>query len=327
MNNLKISLVIPAYNVERYIAKCLKSCLKQDLRIDDYEIIVVNDGSKDNTLAIAKETLKNISNSRIISQENMGLSEARNKGLMEACGEYVWFIDSDDYIYENCIKFICEKAVGNDVLCLSYTRVYENNDFKQNFVVNIGSSKTGQDFLSNGDVWHPAQLYVYKRQFLIENNLSFFPGIYHEDTEFTPRMLYYANKISSLKGPVYYFLRRSNSITTTVNPKRSRDLIVVANSLNQFSSQIVNKKVALFFYNTISLVLNNALHELKYQDLKDINVFKQLIIDNKYLFKNMIKSNILKYKIEGFLLCILPSKVIDIYNLLSRYKLLRRYKG
>lgn len=319
MKETKISLIVPAYNVERYIAKCIESCLKQDMSPDEYEIIVINDGSTDDTLTIAQKTLKDVANSRILSQNNMGLSMARNNGLKEAHGEFVWFVDSDDYLFENCLKKIYETAYGHDVLCLSYMRIYEDNNNRQPFIVNIGDSKTGQEYLSTGEFWHPAQLYVYSRSFLLDNNLSFLAGIYHEDTEFTPRMLFYASSICSLEAPVYYFLKRSNSITTTVNPKRSRDMIVVANSLNQFFERVENKKVSHSINNIISLVLNNALHELENQDLKDVALFGEMIDENKHLFANLIKSSILKYKIEGILFYLFPSKTVKIYFFLSRF--------
>ena len=103
---MKISLIVPVYNVEKYIEKCLLSCLKQDIPQSDYEIIVVNDGSPDSSLAIAERIAAAATNIIIVSQKNGGLSAARNTGLKIAKGDYIWFIDSDDTIKENCLKSI-----------------------------------------------------------------------------------------------------------------------------------------------------------------------------------------------------------------------------
>ena len=101
----KISIIIAMYNIEDYIAKCLTTCLTQEkVSSKDYEIIVVNDGSTDNSLGIATEILLNIPNARIITRENGGLSEARNTGLEYANGEYVWFIDGDDAISPKAVS-------------------------------------------------------------------------------------------------------------------------------------------------------------------------------------------------------------------------------
>lgn len=95
---VKLSIIIPVYNVELYIEKCLQSCLSQDIPYDEYEIIVVNDGSPDGSLAIAESIAKTTTNMTIISQKNGGLSAARNTGMSVAKGEYIWFVDSDDWI-------------------------------------------------------------------------------------------------------------------------------------------------------------------------------------------------------------------------------------
>ena len=115
---LKLSIIIPVYNVEKYIEKCLVNCAQQDCCTDSYEIIVVNDGTKDNSLAIAEDVARRYDNIYITSQLNAGLSEARNKGLSLAKGEYVWFVDSDDWIDTNCLTDIMKYLTGIDVLAM-----------------------------------------------------------------------------------------------------------------------------------------------------------------------------------------------------------------
>ena len=99
----KISLIIPVYNVEKYLENCINSCLKQDISINDYEIIIVNDGSPDDCWNIIQRYANQHSNIKTINKENGGLSSARNAGINVAEGELIWFIDSDDSIKENCL--------------------------------------------------------------------------------------------------------------------------------------------------------------------------------------------------------------------------------
>ena len=96
-----LSIIIPVYNVEKYVEKCIRSCENQDIPKENYEVIVVNDGSPDGSLAIVERLANEFSNIKVINQENKGLSMARNTGLEAAKGEYVWFVDSDDWIEEN----------------------------------------------------------------------------------------------------------------------------------------------------------------------------------------------------------------------------------
>ena len=115
---MRLSIVIPVYNTEPYLEKCLGSCLKQDIDISDYEIVIVNDGTKDNAMSVAERFGDEYPNVRIISQENAGLSVARNVGLSHSEGDYVWFVDSDDYISQNSLGLVFEKISENpDVIC------------------------------------------------------------------------------------------------------------------------------------------------------------------------------------------------------------------
>lgn len=121
-----LSIIIPVYNVENYVEHCITSCLKQNILISEYEIIIVNDGSTDNSLFIAEKTATGHPNIKIISQCNKGLSMARNKGLSLAQGDYIWFVDSDDYIEENCLKQIIETCKkGYDVISVGWGFCYE----------------------------------------------------------------------------------------------------------------------------------------------------------------------------------------------------------
>lgn len=316
---MKLSIIIPVYNVELYVEKCLRSCAEQDLSPQDYEIIVINDGTKDNSLEIAERVAKDYSNIIIHSQDNQGLSAARNKGLSLAKGEYVWFIDSDDWIEQNCLNDILDKVKGSDVLAMGYILAYDDKELNQPVNYSCIDIKTGKDLLLKG-FFTMAQMYVYKRSFLLGNKLLFYLGIYHEDSEFTPRMLYAANSISILDNPIYYFYKRPNSITTTPNPKRAFDCIIVAHSLSDFSKHVDKDVLSRFDY-LISMNINNSLantYEMTTKNKKELNEY---IFKHKSLFKHLNRSKVIKYKLEGILFYLFPKKTVEVYQLIQKFNI------
>ena len=172
-----LSVVIPAYNVEKYIARCVNSCLIQDLDKNLYEIIIIDDESKDSSLNIVEDYARIYSNIKIISQKNKGVGQSRNAGIDASSGKYIWFIDSDDYIEENCLKYLTNECIKNDldILDFSFIFSFDNNiqkryiesNKKYNEVLDgINLQKNNSQYKA---VWH----YIYNRKFLIMNNLHF----------------------------------------------------------------------------------------------------------------------------------------------------------
>ena len=119
---MRLSIIIPAYNVDQYLDRCIESCESQDIHQNDYEIIIVNDGSCDKSLNIANALANKYSNVNVISQENQGLSIARNTGMTLAKGNYIWFVDSDDYIVKNCVGSVLALCEKNDLDIPSFLR-------------------------------------------------------------------------------------------------------------------------------------------------------------------------------------------------------------
>ena len=116
---MRLSIIVPVYNVALYLSKCLSSLVHQNIDINDFEILVLNDGSTDNSQSIINHFALKYSNIRVFHHPNMGLSGTRNRGLKEAKGDYVWFVDSDDWLEDNCLKDILDTLTGNpDVLSL-----------------------------------------------------------------------------------------------------------------------------------------------------------------------------------------------------------------
>lgn len=318
---IKLSIIIPVYNVEQYLEKCLQSCLSQDIPHNDYEIIVVNDGSPDGSLAIAERIAKSATNITVISQENGGLSAARNTGMSVAKGDYIWFVDSDDWIETNCLKQLTDTLYNDklDALVINGVRVVNGENKKNPPRVFTDKILSGKEYLKGTTVNCAAVITIYKREILSKYNLAFKKGIFHEDAEFTPRAYYHIERIAIKNYHFYYNLLNPASITQKVNPKKGFDLIEVACSLFAFQQEIQEEDN--FYYNKyIASVLNQALSNAVIMDKGKQKQFVNEIVKHKYLFNSLIKTEGFIYKIEGILFCLLPKQCINIYKLLKKIK-------
>lgn len=323
---LLISIVIPVYKVEEYLSDCLHSCVKQNLDYNQYEIIIINDGSPDNSLGIAKEYENKYSHIHVFSQENSGLSVTRNNGLKLAKGKYVWFVDSDDRIRENCLKEIVEKCEEDnlDLLAICGARVIDGIEHRR-FSYTDFSLVSGIEVLNkNGKIPFPVQFSIFRRQFLIENRLNFYPGIFHEDAEFSPRAYFYAKRVGFSNDIFYLTTINPNSITRSVNYKKSFDCIRVALSIHKFMNDIARGECEIFFHNHISLMINNALANILLYNLVDrddiLKQFSDYLFSNRYLFAHLHKSSISKYKFEAILFSLFPNHVVSVYKFLIKAK-------
>lgn len=296
-----ISIIIPVYNVEHYVEKCVQSCALQNC--SDFEIIVVNDGSTDKSAGIINTLVKDFSNISVINQENQGLSAARNAGLQVAQGEYVWFVDSDDWIEPNCLGRITNKLKDDlDILQLQYRYTYEDASLNKDapFTI-IDGLKSGKQVTIHGGLPAPAQFCVYRTEFLRKNGLQFVRGIYHEDSEFKPRATYLAERIASDTEVSYNYLQRtSGSITSKFRLKNGIDIIYVMNSLMDFvKQQQMDKPCAEAFYRQVGLCMNTLLFGYRQLSKSDQSSLHKALTQQKHLFQAMIKSKNLKYQLEG----------------------------
>lgn len=263
---MRFSIIIPVYNVERYLRDCLDSVLNQTF--SDWEAVCVNDGSTDGSADILEEYLEKDNRFKVITQPNAGLSAARNTGINVAKGDYILFLDSDDWIETNALEVLSKNLNGEDILCFSGRRfIEETNQYNHADVLVEKSYETGMDYYNENALLHRdfafvcVVLRVYKRIFLIDNELRFKDGIYHEDNLFTPIVCYYAKNVKQISACLYDYRVRSSSITTTTNGKRLTDLLTTANDLVVFftSKQGFDKTV---IYRAIThhyqVVLQNA---------------------------------------------------------------------
>lgn len=235
-----ISIIIPVYNVETYLRDCLDSVVAQTY--PDYEVICVNDGSTDGSLAILREYESKYTYIVIIDSPNGGTASARNLGIEAAKGDYIWFVDSDDWIESNALdrlhKHIQDKSV--DVLCFNGKLTYEENGRVEQDKGFVDSNLSGWEYYNKYALakrkFHfvCVVLRLYQREFLLKNSLFFEKGISHEDNLWIPKVLYYAQSVSVIPDSLYVYRIRKGSKMQTQSFKQVEDLITVANKLSDF---------------------------------------------------------------------------------------------
>ena len=232
---LKLSIIIPVYNVEKYLSKCLDSVIYPD--IADYEIIVVNDGSTDSSPEIAENYARRYPQLiKLINKENGGLGSARNAGIAHAQGEFLVFLDSDDCLSPNAVEEMLDSLQLNfDIAIYDYISV---NEYDRELSRSIGCEKQGSFSFSD----YPEILFappsacnkIFKKSLFIENNIVFPTQIWFEDLATIPRLFLHCNKISNLAKPWYKYLQRSGSITNSKNPQRNSEIITVCNMVIEY---------------------------------------------------------------------------------------------
>ena len=255
-----VTIIVPVYNVEAYILDCLNSIFAQDYTT--IEVIAINDGSTDSSLKLLDEYALHESRLRIITQENKGLSGARNTGLDYASGEIIVFVDSDDTIaptlVSRCIN--CFKTSNIDIVSFNHGVFLDNTAQLKPFIKQVEEGvlqahnyfKKAQQLETN--TWIPSWLYAYKASFLKTNNLRFCEGIIHEDVLFTPMALTFANTIHVLPDILYYYRKREGSITydNIKTEKSLKDHLFIIHSLCGFSKKQIELKKQLLLFNFIA---------------------------------------------------------------------------
>lgn len=232
----KVSIIVPVYNVEKYLRKCLDSLINQTLK--EIEIICVNDGSKDNSPKILEEYAKKDNRIIVINQENAGLSVARNSGIDIAKGEYIGFVDSDDWVdldffeklYYSATSNDADIAVGGIIRVTGIKKKKFLNFEKETLTDNVNLKFELCDVPEKSYVWNK----IYKTEKLKEIGLEFEKGIFYEDCIFTPQALFYLGKIVTVPNIYYYYLRRGNSTVKQRSEKANADSVYAHKKANDF---------------------------------------------------------------------------------------------
>ena len=311
----KISVIIPVYNVEKYLSKCLDSVVNQTLK--DIEIIVVNDGSPDNSQKIIDKYTKKYKNVKSFVKKNGGLSDTRNFGINKASGEYLAFIDSDDYIRKDMLEKMFNVAINKkaDIVVCNCINVYENG-FEQEIKSNL---KMSSDNIDNYLISPPmACTRIYKRKLFDDN--KFKKNIFYEDLELTPRLVNFTNHIEFIDEGLYYYLQRTGSI---MKQKKFNDrLLDIFDVLNSLKKELYDKYPNEVEYLYITHLLRTA--TLRFLEYDNTKLYLNRIVrimriefpswrNNKYLKQSSLKLRVI---------CFLAYK--KMFHLLKIIKLITR---
>lgn len=280
---MKLSIIIPMYNVEKYIDQCIMSVLDQDIPKEEYEIIIIDDGSTDDSYNIAKKYLSQ--NITIIRQKNQGLSVSRNIGVSLAKGDYIFFVDSDDYIATNTINKLIKIVSNYDLDILEFnwrrTKSRELLSSKTEFLTSDTLEVlSGEKFIASRNFHDSVCLYFFKRTFLLNTKVEFIDGRVMEDMIYTAELISMAKRIAYLPLDVYRYVINPNSIWTSKEPNAYRksiyDFIFMTEQytglIEKLENQNVNttilkakKKTMLF--NIAKRLLRS---DLKYAEIKSL---------------------------------------------------------
>ncbi len=317
--NYKISIIVPVYNVEPYLNNCVSSLINQTYK--NIEIILVDDGSPDQCPAICDAYALEDRRITVIHKKNGGLSDARNAGIKKATGEYILFVDSDDYIEIDTCEKLSEIINSHEVdIVVGNARKVEDGEcypIKHTYIPKkdvISGCEYLKLELRKGTMHMAAWLNLYKRSFLINNQLSFEVGLLHEDEEFTPRAFLKANSVLGTSSTFYNYLIREGSITTSKKKlKNAEHIMKTCKKLEKIYERIEDSELkALLKDNLVDKFLNT------FQNARLYNRKYKALVDKSFL-KN--KAYTKRNRFRVILFC--SSKIIYYYANCS----LKRIKG
>lgn len=275
----KVSVIVPFYNVEGYIEKCLDTLVNQTL--EDIEIILVNDGSKDNSILIAKKFLENYPKKIVyLEKENGGLSDARNFGIPYAKGEYIAFLDSDDYVEKNMYEemyALAKKENSDMVQCNFYWEYIDKNKKKIGDMQKYSNKK---ELITKGRVeaWNK----LIKREILENEEIRFPKGLRYEDVEFTYKLAPYLEKVSFIDKPFIHYIQRQNSISNSQNERTAEIFDILDNVIKYYKEKNIYEeyKNELEYIYVKTVFCRSLLRMTKIEDVE---------IRRKIIRKNMAK--------------------------------------
>ena len=322
---IDLSIIVPVYNVEKYVRTCIESIYRQGLDENRFELIIINDGTEDHSMEMIADIIQQHSNIIVIKQENQGLSVARNNGLAIAKGEYILMIDSDDLLISNSTNILLKKALETkaEIITADYLqmnneeiKVFMSGSFQKEKENLIFEELTGEDFLKEDfcrNIWRN----LYRRDFLQYNNISFIPGITAQDVPFANECYLKAKKCIKAQWP-FLIYRWGNPTQTTMHFtfKKAQDLCIVIQRIWSFtrisslSTVVRQKQIGItfaYFYRLISATTYGHIKELSTQ-FEIIDYMKQL--EPGLTFKNGAKQKICTYMYQN-----MPHTLIRFYHI------------
>lgn len=321
-----LSIVIPVYNTEKYVRGTLSSIFSQaNCSPQDFEVIIVNDGTKDQAMTIVSE-FSSHANLVVLKQKNQGLSVARNTGMANARGNYIWFVDSDDQIEDNCLSKVISllrQESTPDIFGFALNRINET-DQSENYSHPIyckeerhNCGRTIDNRISY-NLAGPTQRYIFKKTFLQEHNLSFYPGIYHEDIDFLFCAFYWCNHFYISQDSIYrYLIRSSGSIMSSIKLKNIQDFVFIIQRMPkaiEHRNMDVKTRIRHYtylYYNQISIltVLLKINPQTGWKEQFEEIIKHNRFVYRKIAFQGMIPALLMrKYKlvINAMAICLSP---------------------
>lgn len=307
-NQALVSVIIPVYNVEEYLRECIDSVLNQTYK--NLEIIIVDDGSTDSSGEICDEYIEKDECVTVIHQKNGGLSAARNTGLTEANGDYIYFLDSDDYIAENALDILLNIAEKNssDIVFFDAVSFADTDDFtvKQNYIRKHNyQTDSGINIFSrmaeNKEFHSAVPLLFIGRDFLLNSGISFIPDILYEDMVFTYQLFCKASTVSQCTDALYYRRYRKNSIMTSSKTKKHfTSCVAVYQQNSRFANELARNHITAI-YNYISRCAFNVFNVYEKLGKKDKKSCKKELKDFKkdVLANNAFGNSALKMRCYG----------------------------
>ena len=260
----KLSIIVPVYNVEKYLCKCLDSVIYPQL--SEYEIVIVNDGSTDSSPAIAEEYCRRFPDlCRMISTPNGGLGHARNVGLDNATGEYILFLDSDDYLADKALPEMLEAIDGSFDIC--FFDMISVNEEGRCLKYTEGYSKLGEISLEAD----PSLLFtpnaawnkLFSRRLFERSGVRFPSRVWYEDLRTVPKLYFHAEKCISVRKPWYNYLQRSGSITNSSDAQRNMEIIPALDNLIAYC-----RKIGVFERYRNELEFMSLIHQLIFSTVR-----------------------------------------------------------
>lgn len=332
---MDLSIIIPVYNVERYVRTCLESVFHQNIDEKRFEVIIVNDGSQDQSMETITDIIAQHPNIIVINQENQGVSVARNNGIMKARGEYLLMLDSDDLLWENSLITLLNIALKTeaDIINADYKQMNDRNidlylKKREERITPTPTVQivTGEDFLYEQycrNCWR----YIYNRRFILSNNLSFIPGIISQDVAFSNECFLKAKKCAKTNLPlIIYRWGNPGQATMHFSVKKAKDLCITIQKIWSFTELSTlsfpsRKKqeniVFAYFFRLINATTYGHIQK-ESERLEIIDYMHKLVPD--LCFKNNIKQMIWTLMYRN-----MPHSMIKMYGLLENIrKALRR---
>ena len=326
----RLSIIIPVYKVERYLRQCIESILSQSLPVDDYEIVVVDDGSPDESINTINDlTLEYPNTIQIIRQENAGLSVARNTGIEHSQGQYLMFVDSDDCLAPSTLNLLIDYAEKHDVDMLRESYVKIEDEKVRNYLRQCPPPSefecknviTGQEALAQHNtrecyVW----MNLFRRSFIDEHNMRFEPKIFFEDMAFTMECYLRAKRFIALPLTFYVYRQREGSILQSMKPDKLTSLNSALLLMEKMKTSIpMSAEARLKLNDTIFDSLSIGLWYLShYNSLYPYR--REVLRDLHHKLPNMWFGNGIKQFFVSLCLRLFPVRYIELKYRMSDYK-------